>query len=455
MSSIDSRSASGRGGPLTPAEETHRGARIAEGGVAVVPKSRGRTVLLGATVITLAVCVPLAIAEVVSHFLPITTTKSIMMWPPDSLNPVYRFRPNQRYTFSKGWNFIFVNSGLINNDGWINDQHYDAEARTPLLAVVGDSYVEAMMVPYDSTLHGRLARQVAGRGRVYSFGLSGAPMSEYLAQAAYVRDRYHPDALAAVIVGNDFDESLTRYKSAPLLHYFHEDSSGQLSFRLLDFPDTTKAISAAPSPGAASPPPPASWPRRAASAIGRRGWSLVTFVLARSEFYRYLVQNVGVTNVRQRLRQRAGALFTRSPKPAFVANTRADAESLRVSDSRRATDEFLGRLPAAAGLAPERIVLIVDGVRPVLLTAAYERAVRESYFGVMRAYLIREGRAKGFHVVDMQPRLVARFRRERKEFEWPSDGHWNARGHGEAAAALSETPVVRALFGSAERATGR
>jgi hypothetical protein len=39
----------------------------------------------------------------------------------------------------------------------VNDQVCDSTATTPLLAVIGDSYVEALMVAYRETLQGRLA----------------------------------------------------------------------------------------------------------------------------------------------------------------------------------------------------------------------------------------------------------------------------------------------------------
>jgi hypothetical protein len=415
------------------------GAELTEG----APRKRGRTALLAVLAVSISVGFVLAAAEVAARFLPLGTM--IFMVAPDSTNPVWHFQPNQHFTYSKGWNFAILNRGRINNAGWVNDQDYDQAARTPLLAVLGDSYVEAFMVPYDSTLQGRLAREIAGRGRVYSFGLSGAPLSEYLAQAEYVRERYHPAGFSIVVVGNDFDESLTRYKSAPLLHYFREDPAGGLTW---GFPDSAATPGSAHSVGSpaeaqrSSSPPATSVAQRITSATRRDASRVVMAVLSRSRLYDYLVSNVGLTKGRQRLRSG----FSRQPNRAFVANTGAEADSLRVTLSRRAVDEFLVRLPTAAGVSPGRIVLVVDGVRPIGRGPAYRRAVRESYFGVMRTYLIEQARAKGFHIVDLQPRFEAQYRADGKRFEWPTDGHWNARGHGVAAAAVAETPVVRDLF---------
>ena len=96
------------------------------------------------------------------------------------------------------------------------------------MAIVGDSYIEAAMVPSDETAAARLGRAVGDKGRVYSFGASGAALSQYLAYAKYVKEVFRPDGLVVTVVGNDFDESLLRYKRAPGFHYFSQDGNGEL-----------------------------------------------------------------------------------------------------------------------------------------------------------------------------------------------------------------------------------
>jgi hypothetical protein len=105
------------------------------------------------------------------------------------------FALNRNFTYSSDWQFSIVNRGRTNNFGFINPQNYDSASGPPLLAVVGDSYIEALMVPFENTLQGRLARIVGLRGRVYSFGVSGAALSHYLAEAELARLRFHPDGL--------------------------------------------------------------------------------------------------------------------------------------------------------------------------------------------------------------------------------------------------------------------
>ena len=95
--------------------------------------------------------------------------------------------------------------GRVNNAGFVNDQVYRKEDEPPLLAVVGDLYIQAAMVPYPETLHGRLASNLEGRLRVYSFGASGAPLSQYLIWARHAVRDYGAQALVINVVGNDFD----------------------------------------------------------------------------------------------------------------------------------------------------------------------------------------------------------------------------------------------------------
>src|SRR5215203_4239747 len=108
-----------------------------------------RTRLLAVLSILIGLLTPLLIAEVVLRFLPVRTGLETMTV--NERNPVLRFTPNREFTYSKGWNLSLVNRGRTNNYGFVNAQDYDTTAHAPLLAVIGDSYVEAVMVPFAET----------------------------------------------------------------------------------------------------------------------------------------------------------------------------------------------------------------------------------------------------------------------------------------------------------------
>jgi hypothetical protein len=364
--------------------------------------------------VSIGLGLPLVAAESVLRFLPVQT--GLRAVAVNAENPIFRFTPNRPYTYSKGWSFDIVNHGRVNNAGFVNDQDYVAEARSPLLAVIGDSYVEAVMVPYRETLHGRLAGRVAPAGRVYSFAASGAPLSQYLVWARHARETYRNDALIIVVIGNDFDESLAEYRKGPGFHHYWPGDGGALELRRVDFE-----------------------PNRFLRMVA--GTSLGS----------YLVLNL---QAGARLRNLFATLGLPFPiaraAPRYVGNTEAPAAQQRIADSEAAVAAFIRDLPGHAGLPPERILFVVDGLRYPPADAAAEAAARASYFGIMRARFIAAARRRGYEAIDMDEHLMPHYRRHEQRFEWPTDGHWNRLAHGIAADAVARSRVFRSVFGAAD-----
>jgi hypothetical protein len=85
-----------------------------------------------------------------------------------------------------------------------------------LIAVIGDSYVEAVQVDYDKSfpylLEAALNNESPDRPvQVYSFGHSGANLAHYAHVVETVVARYQPDLVIVNIAHNDFLECLTGY----------------------------------------------------------------------------------------------------------------------------------------------------------------------------------------------------------------------------------------------------
>lgn len=327
----------------------------------------------------------LLLVEVALRFLPVN--EGLWAQPVNESSPVMHFAPDRTSTWSRFADFSMVNTVHANNYGFLNDQDYDPQAGQPLIAFIGDSYVEAAMVPYGQTVHGRLARELEGSWLVYSFGVSGAPLSQYLAMARFVRDEFAPERLYIIVVGNDFDESLLKYKSSPGLHYFDEDGD---SLRLV-----------------------------------RRDYSpsLASLIARHSRLFMYLMTNVQITHA-------LSDLFAPPQAARLQGNTDASTDAQRVDDSIRATDAFLAMLPQAAGLDPKDICLIVDAVRPDVYVA---ETPSDGYFSWMRDHLLASAQAGGFRTIDLHPVFRQDFIRDGIPFEYPRDGHWS--GHGHAACA--------------------
>ena len=345
--------------------------------------------LFPAMTVVIAAFVFALFLEIVLRFLPVSDGGHRQ--PVNQEQPVFKFESDRTFQWSTGWRFTLTNKLRVNNDGFISSIDYAPDADGPLVAVIGDSYVEALMVPYKETGQGRLMEALKDRARVYSFAIRGSPLSQYLAFAEYARDNYRPDAMAFVIVGNDFDESLLSYKEEPGYFYFAERDDGRLELELVDFvPSTTKAM------------------------------------VRKSALARYLMINLELMLLPSRLRARSPG---GEPAANYAGNTRADASPERVRDSKRAVDAFLAELPARSGLDPSRVLLVVDGIRPHMYDPEMLAMADGSYYSIMRDYIMERAAEEGFEVSDMHRVFSEHYAEHGEKFEYPTDTHWNPLGH--------------------------
>jgi hypothetical protein len=345
----------------------------------------------------------LATAEVALRFLPVASGMRTM--PVTEDDPVFHFRPDRDFVFSRDWNMSLVNRGHVNNAGFVNDQDYRSDDPTPLMAVVGDSYIEAAMVPFGETVQGRLAKALSGKLRVYSFGASGAPLSQYLVWAGHAVQHYRARALVINVVGNDFDESLAAYNEKAGFALYVRDASDKLQLKLFKYV-----------PG---------------GFVG---------LISRSALARYLVFNLqAVDHTRALWIRLFGATATAAPR--YMGNTAVEASPSRVSDSLAVIDAFFRDLATKTTLPPDRVLFTIDGFRYPPDAAAGAG----SYFDQMRQAFRAKGEAFGYEIIDLDPAFFARHGRTSERFEYPTDGHWNPAGHEVAFDAVMGSRLVKAL----------
>ena len=345
----------------------------------------------------IGVTVLLAVLELTFWILPVREASPRLA--PSGEDRITRFHPNVSRRYSAGWDFYLVNEMRTNNAGWVSDIDYVREADAPLLAVVGDSFVQGDQVSWRDTCHGRLAGRLEGKIRVYSFGMNSAPLSQYLAYAEHARDTYRPVALVIPIIENDFDQSLRqimRPARHSLFFAFEEDPGGGLVL--------------------APPTAPAQTSLR----------RLRLWVNRNSRFVRYRSYHVGDTVRRMyEERRRNDPHAAGTPGDPFRETDPAAAHADRVAASRRAVDAFLRMLPERSGLRSQQIVFVVDGMRPYRYAEGWEHRWDGSYHDVMRRYFMDKARAAGYEAIDMQPVFVDHFRSHRQPFNWLRDIHWN------------------------------
>ncbi len=364
---------------------------------------QNRTGLLGFLAGLIGVSVTLAALEMALRLMPVTSALGVA--PVHAQAPILHYAPSQSFTFSRGWQFALVNRGHVNNYGFVNDQDYVRYAENGPLAVIGDSYVEALMVPYQETVQGRLATALQAERAVYSIGVSGSQLSQYVAFAEFAWWEFHPALMVFVIVGNDFDESLRKYRNDPGYHYFADDAAANVTgLTRIDYT-----------------------PNRLKRAL--RTSSLV----------RYLWETGGVSQLPSLLAHWMGG------EEEYIGNTIALASTTRLADSRRAVDAFFSELAKRLPLDRTKLVFVVDAVRPAIYSDEDLRRAESSYFAVMRRYFLEAARRAGHEAIDLQPPMVERVRREGVRFEWPVDGHWNVLGHEEAARAIVDSRTFRTV----------
>ena len=354
----------------------------------------------------LVVGVPFLLLEGVFRLLPVSRPPYLL--PVSAQTPVTHFQPNVDYRYSAGWNFAIQSRKHSNNYGYVNAADYQAAETTPLMVVIGDSFVEAHEVDAGKSAAEVLHARLLGRGRVYSIGLSGSALSQYLAFAEYARDTFRPRAMVFIVIGNDFDESLLKYKSDPRLHYF--DEAGELQRIDYELSPARK-------------------------------------LLRHSAFVRYVMFNLIAD---RRVEQLVRSL--RRPGAETYLDATPKAQWRRVPGSKRAVEYFLQQLPVRAGLDNSAILFVLDGLRPALYSEDTLPEAERSAQGFMRRHFTAQARARGYEVLDMQPAFVSRHRQDGSRFEFPSDNHWNALGQQLVADAIQGSAAFARVFGSVEPA---
>ena len=357
--------------------------------------ARLKSGLLNLLTVFVSISLTLLAAEIVLRFLPVATAPAVE--PPTDQNPIQRYVANQPFTWSLDWTMTNVVRGRSNAQGFVAGYDYDPDDPRPLVAVIGDSFMEAMQAPFPLSLTGRLQVALGDRGRAYVFAQSGSPLSQYVAYAQHACTVYRPERMIVTVVGNDFDESVYSHRRRNGIFHLHPRADGGFDYRLTPLPPQ----------------------------------GVVERIMRRSALALYLMRNVGITRIIADL-----GINMAHAAAEHVGQTEATAELPRIEEGHRVIDWFLDALPRAACLPPSSIIIVVDSARPQLYDRASLTSTRTSYFGQMQSRILEQAKSRGFSVIDTEPYFIAAHALDGKRFEHPSDGHWNAHGHGVVAVAV-------------------
>jgi hypothetical protein len=323
-----------------------------------------------------------ALLEVLMQVLPVSTSTRSGYYIDDV---IITYPPHIEITFATGWNLENAHTSRTNNYGFLTSQNFHPDQDA--IAVVGDSYVEASMLPESKRLGSQLQSLLTPR-RVYAMGGPGSSLLDYAERVRFAHDQLHVKDFVLIVEPGDIKQSLC--------------GSGNNHGPCLD-------------------------PATLHPAIVRQAPPTVIKKLVRhSAFAQYLVSQLKID---------AGAL---------LAVLTAEARPTERADSVSMSSEPKGYVPEPVASAVEnaffervrpyhdgRFVLVLDSDRTAL-------PVSGAPVNTTRDHFIDAARANGFIVVDPTPAFTAFRQNTGLILEVsPRDGHWN-----EAAVSLIAQAVA-------------
>ncbi|WP_332854355.1 hypothetical protein [Duganella sp. S19_KUP01_CR8] len=324
----------------------------------------------------LGIAFVLAVLEAALQLAPVNT--GLRKQPTSASSPNFRFVPDQRYTYSVGWALDNTRRGQINHDGYNNS----ADMRDGATAMVlGDSYIESLMLDYPDTVQGQLDRALGGG--VYAAAASGNGLADSVQLMRELGPKFHPKNFILFVEAYDVITLL----DAP--------ARGHSGFVIHD----------------------------GVVGIEHSGYqeSRAKTLVFRSALIRYAFTNLKFPTW---FSAKLASLRHRAPDAA------PDAAALSAQRGQM-LDYYFDQLRLLSAQQGSKVIFLIDADR--------ERIYKDSARSISwqpgdREWIVQRVRDGGFPLVDLQPTFTQYWqqRHERFDFE-PLDGHWNKLAHALAA----------------------
>jgi hypothetical protein len=264
-----------------------------------------------------------------------------------------------------------------------------------LIAVIGDSYVEAFQVDVDKNYPYLLRNKLFPDYEVYAAGTSGASLSQYLHVSRYMNNHFDPDILIFNVVHNDFDESIRELY--PNRYWFMQlsiDKDGSIT-------ETT-------------PRPNYSFPQYTA-------WKRIVY---KSALFRYLDLNLKLRQLRRNLFPAKNTKYEANIQPDDLDKNRDlvfKATSYIVKTIREENRD-------------KKVIFIFDAPKH----AIYNNNLHESSVLWMHEMMKTICAMNDVEFIDLAPLMERDFRVNKIRFSSELDGHWDEYGHEFVANVLHE-----------------
>lgn len=325
-----------------------------------------------------------------------------------------RYQPNRSGTYRIADDIAA--SFRINAQGWNSGIGDYKRERTPgrlRIAIIGDSYVEALQVPHDLSLAEQTQSRLESAGmraEVFRFAISGAPLSQYLQILRQEVVDYRPDLVVINMVHNDFEESF-RYQSGRYTSSFLkvklEDAQPAQEIPPVPYEETWK-----------------DWVRQRATVR-----------------YLYYRRQISPATIRSWIFSEPGAA-------EFQANVEVGGTLAALPAIERATDYIFTRLKEVQQQSGFEILLTMDAVREQI----YTDEDLNSGIAALNKLAMELAEKCELPFIDLTEAFTVDWRKNGQRFEFASDGHWNQRGHAVAAGEIAAFVLSRSTEDSGKHA---
>jgi hypothetical protein len=322
----------------------------------------------------LGVVVVVLLSEGLLRMLPVAT--GLAYQASNAQSPVVRGMPNHAYTYSIGWNMRMIRHGRLNNFGYPAATDYDP--LKPNIVVIGDSYIESLMLDPRERLQSLLQEHLHDAIQVYGLGRSGSSLAQKLGVAHWAIPIFHPRLMVINLSEYDIAESL----SAMSGDFYLAMAAGDCRLDRTDRLPTRALVRA----------------------------------VKETSLYHYLYDNL-------KIQATLGTIFQ------HPYEGKEEPDDGRLNSARQC---FMRLIPQLIGLPPERVIFLVG--------ADLGTIYRDQQPWPLDVYPLADLlERQGYAVVRSEPLLRQDYSRYHLPVSSrPTDDHWNARGQRLVAGALAQ-----------------
>jgi hypothetical protein len=294
----------------------------------------------------------------------------------DQVKPFARYLPRQHYSYSHGWTLLNAKSGISNDQGFTNSPNFAGESE---VLIIGDSFIESLMLDFPETVQGRLGTALGGN--VFAAAASGNGLADSLKLAEFYVPRIRPRAVVFFVKPSELS-ALTSPPSRG--HNGFIEVGGAVAVLHIDYKESD-----------------------------------LKQLIQKSALARYMYYNLKFPD------WLSNAVRIGRPSETSVVKVEPTLQ-------KKVLNYYFSELQKLAGGGQLQIVFLIDGDRQSIYGG--KPSQKAVWTETDRELFLREAPMYGYEVVDMQPVFQRHWTQRHERMDYlPADGHWNPVAHKLAA----------------------